>query len=940
MLDDDSEKKILQFWEKNQIFEKLKEKNAKSKLRFSYFDGPPGANGKQHIGHAFNRVLKDIYMRFYALTGHKQRSQPGFDCMGLPVELQVQKELGFNTKEDIQKYGLRKFEEECMKAATKYVNDFIVDSIRLGMWMNWDQTYYTYENDYIMTQWSFLKKCHEKNLLYKGLKVVPWCSNCESTCSQLEVSEGYKEVSDPSVYVKFKIKNKNEYLLVWTTTPWSLLGNTSVALNPEMNYSLIEYEGERLWIGTPLVEKIQTKLKTNFKTIEKKSGKELIGIEYEFYLGSKNKRLTVPESFVTSEDGTGFVHIAPAHGENDYECGRKNKLESICAVAQNGLTDNTELFKGIYFRDASFKIMKDLHEKKLLFLKENIKHQYPHCWRCKNPLVYRTENEWFLKTEPLKEKFLKEVEKIDWNTPHAKNSAENWYSNLRDWCVSRKRYYDGALPLWECSKCDEIKVIGSYEELKQGQGLEKDYKLFKSYMDKVTFKCPKCLGTMNRTPEVVDVWADSAVMPYATMKKFGNEYFNEWFPADFILEAREQISHWFYTMMYAGVVMENKTPYKSIVCTGMITDKEGNKLSKSKGNALSLEEAGKKYGIDNLRYYYSTLPTWFNQPFAEELLRVPKNELSILVNSINYSKTYLELLDFKKEEITKFDDYSLWIKSRLNKTIKIATEKLNTHYHREAIDVIKEFFINDFSRTYIKLIRPKLKKNYNGTDKASTMRTLYEVGLKTLQLMSPFTPFVAEELYQSFYSNHEKEKSVHLISWPNFEDKLIDENLEQEFIQALSSVETLLNMRVKENIKIRWPLQQAFVTAKLRDSMLELISFLTNIKEVKIKNKPLKGLIEQDKVYLDKTVTIELKLEALLSELSRAIQDYRKQKKFNVGDQQKIIIKTNNEELIKLINEKNEILKEMTDSILTVKKEPAKNITLKSWDNIYELNLE
>ena len=940
MLDDDSERKILEFWEKNQVFEKLKEKNAKSKLRFSYFDGPPGANGKQHIGHAFNRVLKDIYMRFYALTGHKQRSQPGFDCMGLPVELQVQKELGFSKKEDIIKYGVRKFEEECMKAATKYVNDFIVDSVRMGMWMNWNQTYYTYTNDYIMTQWSFLKKCNEKGLLYKGLKVVPWCSNCESTCSQLEVSEGYKEVSDPSVYVKFKIKGKNEHLLVWTTTPWSLLGNTGVALNPEMEYSLIEHEGGKIWIGTPLVKKIEEKLKADFKIISKKSGKELTGTEYEFYLGSKNKRLTVPESFVTSEDGTGFVHIAPAHGENDYECGRKHKLESICAVAQNGLTDNTELFKGIYFPEASFEIIKDLKERKLLFLKENIRHQYPHCWRCKSPLVYRTETEWFLKTEPLKEKFLKEIGRIDWNTPHAKQAAENWYSNLRDWCISRKRYYDGALPLWECPKCNELKVIGSYEELSKGQGLEKDYKLFKSYMDKVTFKCPKCFGTMNRVPEVADVWADSAVMPYATMYSQGKEYFNEWFPADFILEAREQVSHWFYTMMYAGVVMENKSPYKSVVCTGMITDKEGNKLSKSKGNALSLEEAGKKFGIDNLRYYYSTLPTWFNQPFAEELLRTPKNELSILANSIAYSKTYLELMGYKKAKAKKFDDYSLWIKSRLNKTIKLATEKLKTHYHREAIDAIKEFFINDFSRTYIKLIRPKLKKNYSGIDKEATMQTLYEVGLKTLQLMSPFTPLLSEELYQSFYSNHEEEKSVHLLSWPSSNEKEIDEVLEQEFSQASGIIETLLNMRTKENLKIRWPLKQAFVTAKLRDSMLEMICFLTNIKEVKHAKEPVKGLIEQDKVYLDKSVTPELKNEALLAELSRAIQEFRKQKKFNVGDTKKITLKTNNAELIKLIEANSDSLKEMTDSILTVKNQDGKQIILNSWENKYELSLE
>jgi isoleucyl-tRNA synthetase len=940
MLDDDSEKKILQFWKKNKIFEKLKEKNSKSKLRFSYFDGPPGANGKQHIGHAFNRVLKDIYMRYYALNGYKQRSQPGFDCMGLPVELQVQKELGFKIKEDIIEYGERKFEEECMKAATKYVNDFIVDSIRLGMWMNWDNTYYTYNNDYIMTQWSFLKKCHEKNLLYKGLKVVPWCSDCESTCSQLEVSEGYKEVKDPSVYVKFKIKNKNEYLLVWTTTPWSLLGNTAVALNPKMNYSLIEHEGEQIWIGTPLVKKIENKLKTSFKKIKNKKGEELIGIEYEFYLGSQNKRVTVPESFVTSEDGTGFVHIAPAHGENDSECGRKHKLETICAVAQNGLTDNTKLFKGIYFRDASFKIMKDLHEKNLLFLKENIKHQYPHCWRCKNPLVYRTEKEWFLKTEPLKEKFLEEVEKIDWNTPHAKNSAQNWYSNLRDWCISRKRYYDGALPFWQCQECNNLKVIGSYEELSKGQGLEKNYKLFKSYMDKVTFKCSKCNGTMKRTPEVVDVWADSGVMPYATMYKQGKEYFNEWFPANFILEAREQISHWFYTLMYAGIVMENKAPYKSVVCTGMITDKEGNKLSKSKGNALSLEEAGKKFGIDILRYYYSALPTWFNQPFDPSFLRVPKNELSILYNSVNYSKTYLELLNYKKNKVNKFDDYSLWIKSRLNKTIKTVTEKLNTHYHREAIDVVKNFIINDFSRTYIKLIRPKLKKNYKGTDKESTMQTLYEVGLKTLQMMSPFTPFLVEELYQSFYNNFEKEKSVHLLSWPKVEEQLIDEELEKEFSEASSSVEKLLNIRVKENIKIRWPLKQAFVKNKLRDSMLEMISFLTNIKEIKITTKNIKETINQDNVFLDKTVNIQLMNEALFSELSRAIQAYRKHKKFKVGNIQKITLKTNNEELIKLIDLNIEKLKESTDSILTIKNEKGTNITLNSWNKKYEISIE
>jgi isoleucyl-tRNA synthetase len=392
--------------------------------------------------------------------------------------------------------------------------------------------------------------------------------------------------------------------------------------------------------------------------------------------------------------------------------------------------------------------------------------------------------------------------------------------------------------------------------------------------------------------------------------------------------------------MYAGMVMENKAPYKSVVCTGMITDNEGNKLSKSKGNALSLEEAGKKYGIDNLRYYYSTLPTWFNQPFAEELLRVPKNELSILCNSIAYSKTYLELLDYKKSSVKKIDDCSLWIKSRLNKTIKLATEKLSSHYHREAIEAIKEFFINDFSRTYIKIIRPKLKKNYFGKDKESAMQTLYETGLKTLQMMSPFTPFVSEELYQSFYKNYENEKSVHLLSWPKVEEQSINEELENEFKEALSNVETLLNMRAKENIKIRWPLKQAFVSNKLRGSMLELIGFLTNIKEIKLSDKPIKGLIEQNNVQLDKSLTPELKEEALLSELSRAIQDYRKQKKFNVGDAKKITVKTSNAELIKLINDKSEELRESTDSILTIKKQEAKQVILNSWETKYELSLE
>jgi isoleucyl-tRNA synthetase len=932
MLDDDSERKILDFWQKNDIYGALKRKNAHNKPKFSYFDGPPGANGKQHVGHAFNRVLKDIYMRFYAMKGFRQRSQPGFDCMGLPVELQVQKELGFGKKEDVIKYGLRKFEEECIKAATKYVDDFIVDSIRLGMWMNWDNTYYTYKNDYIMTQWSFLKKCHEKGLLYKGLKVVPWCSNCESTCSQLEVSEGYKEVSDPSVYVKFKIVGKDEFILVWTTTPWSLLGNTGVALNPEMDYVLVDHEGEKIWIGSPLASKIESKLKANFKRLNKKKGSGLVGLKYEFYLGSKGDRMTVPESFVTSDDGTGFVHMAPAHGENDYDAGKKHNLETICVVSQNGLTTNTELFSGIYFPNASIEIIKDLKAKNLLLLKENVKHQYPHCWRCKSPLVYRTETEWFLKVEPLKKKFLEEIKGIDWNTPHAKNSAENWYSNLRDWCISRKRYYDGALPFWECKDCGELKVIGSYDELKNGEGLEKDYRLFKSYMDNVTFKCPKCKGVMVRTPEVADVWADSAVMPYATLYPDGRENFNEWFPADFILEAREQVSHWFYTMMYAGVVMEGKAPYKSVVCTGMITDKEGNKLSKSKGNALSLEEAGKKFGIDNLRYYYSSLPTWFNQPFSEELLRVPKNELSILYNTIAYSKTYLELLGYKKSKTQKLDDYSLWINSRLAKTIKSATENLDNHYHREAVESIKNFFINDFSRTYIKLIRPKLKKNYEGADKDSTMQTLYDAGLAILKLMSPFTPFLTEELYQSFYAKYEDEKSIHLISWPKYSLKDIDDVLEKEFKEASEMVESLLNARVNENLKIRWPLKSAGVIAPLRKSMLEMIGFLANIKEVKSVKKAPKGFIGKGKAFLSLSADASIKDEALLSEVLRAIQDYRKQKKFNVGDVEKVTIKTVDKNLAKIINENIGFIREATDSEVLIKNEPSEDLALLAWD--------
>jgi len=944
MLDDDSENKILKFWEKNKIYEKLKAKNAKSSKRFSYFDGPPGANGTQHVGHAFNRILKDIYMRFYAMTGHKQRSQPGFDCMGLPVELQVQKELGFTGKEDILKYGLRKFENKCKEAATRYVDNFIIDSVRIGMWMNWDKTYYTFNDDYIETQWSFFKKCSEKKLLYKGYCVVPWCSDCQSTCSQLEVSEGYADIDDPSIYVKFKLLNTDEFILVWTTTPWSLLGNVAVAIKPSMEYSLASINNDKVWIGTPLIKNIEKKLKTELKILKRTKGKNLAGKKYSFYLGIGKERTIVGENFVTSDEGTGFVHLAPAHGDNDYQAGLKHKLPIVCVVGADGKTTNTELFNGLYFKKASNEIINDLEEKGLLILRNIIKHPYPHCWRCKSPLVYRTEEEWFLKVEPFKKKFLEAIKKIDWNTPHAKNAAKHWYNNLKDWCISRKRYYDGALPFWICTKCNEIKVIGNRKELEKGQGLEKNYRLFKSYMDKVTFECPKCKGIMKRTPEVADVWSDSAIMPYATLYPEGMKYFNEWFPADFILEAREQISHWFYTLMYAGMVMENKAPYKSVVCTGMITDDEGNKMSKSKGNALDVKEAAKKHGIDVLRYYYSIIPTWFNQPYGLKLLKNPRNELTVLYNSCVFVKTYLELNNYKNKKPKKTDAWSEWIISRLNSTSKEATQQLYNHNHREALNIVKEFFLKDFSRTYIKLIRPKLKNNYEGNDKESVMHTLYKVMLDTLILISPFTPFISEELYLSFYGKHEKEKSIHLKNWIKIDEKLINKKLETEFSKGLKIVEAILNLRNNKGIKIRWPLSKAYTKNKLSKPVLEMISALTNVKEVivaKEKQKPENTEIFEEKeisAYLDCTPTKELINEALLLEISRLIQSFRKREGFTVGKTETITLSSSNDELLQFIKDNIKILYELTDSNIIINNEKGAE-KIKVWNQEYNVQI-
>ncbi len=848
----DREKEVLKFWKENKIFEKNVELNDGAK-EFTFYDGPPTANGKPHIGHILTRVIKDIIPRYRVMKGEHCLRKAGWDTHGLPVELEVEKVLGIDGKQEIEKYGIEPFIQKCKESVWKYKGEWEKMSDRVGYWADMEDPYVTYEDNYIESEWWALKQIFEKGLLYKGYKIVPYCPRCGTALSSHEVAQGYKDVKETSIFVGFKAKNmENTYFLAWTTTPWTLPNNMALCMNPNEIYVEIEVgDGTHYILAKALVPKYFEE----YTVLSEKTGKEYEYCEYEPLFdyaladiekkGQKAYFLTVAD-YVTMEDGTGIVHIAPVYGEDDHIVGDRYNLPSIKLVDTQGkLDERCGSLAGVFVKDADKLIIKDLKERGLLFKTMEFTHSYPFCWRCDTPLIYYPRESWFIKMTAVKDRLLKANDSINWMPETIKKGRMgNFLENVIDWGISRERYWGTPLPVWVCNKCGKIHVIGSKQELKDLCKIEGDIELHRPFIDDCTFDCD-CGGTFIREKEVIDCWFDSGSMPFAQYHyPFENkELFEKHFPADFISEAIDQTRGWFYTLLAISTLLFDKAPFKNCIVLGHVNDKNGIKMSKHKGNVVDPGSVLDKQGADAVRwYFYTGSQPWLPSRFYEDAVSEAQRKfMGTFWNTYAFFVLYAEIdkynpadYDLSKCKLSVMDK---WIISKLNTLIKTVDSGLKDYNIFDSSRALSAF-ADDLSNWYVRRGRERYWGHEMTEDKASAYTTLYTVLVTLAKLSAPFTPFMAESIYQNLVPNFYKDQpiSVHLCSFPQVDESLIDLKLEEGMQSILDIVVLGRACRNSSNIKNRQPLSKIFVCSEkktdLSAELLEIAKDELNVKEV------------------------------------------------------------------------------------------------------------
>jgi len=880
---------------------------------FSFLEGPPTANAPPGLHHLEARTFKDIICKFKYMNGFSVPRKGGWDCHGLPVEVQVEKSLKLESKKDVEKYGVDKFIKKCREDVFSNIEDWNKSTEELNYLVDLKDPYVTLNNNYIESVWWSLKELYNKKLLYEGYKVLPFCTRCGTPLSSHEVAQGYKEVQEESVYIAFKIKGKkDEYILAWTTTPWTLPGNVALAVGPKIDYVKVELpDGDKLILGK---EKIGL-LKGQCKIIEKIKGKDLVGLEYEpLYdikeLKSENSYKVVAADFVTTEDGTGVVHTAVMYGEDDYNLGKKVGLPEVHTVGQDGkfLDIAPEFIRGRYVKSTEKDIKEDLKKRHLLFKVEKISHDYPFCWRCDSPLLYYGINSWFIDVSSIREKLMKLNKEINWYPSHIKDGRfGKWLEGAKDWALSRSKFWGTPLPIWKC-ECGKEKAIGSIEELKkEAVKLPKEkLDLHKPWIDKVKLKC-SCGKEMKRVPDVIDCWYDSGSASFAQFHyPFENKKeFEKRYPYDYIAEAIDQTRGWFYTLHVLGTILFDKPAYKNVICMGHIVDEKGEKMSKSKGNIIKPRDIIDKAGVDAVRLQFFTSDVGNQKRFSYELMK--ENVLGFL-NVLYNCNSYYKQLDEKKCS-NKIEDK--WIYSKLNNLIKEVSNDLNNYELNKPFEKINNFVVNNFSRGYIKITR----------DREDTKEVLGEVLEKVAVLLAPFAPHISEYVYSGF-----SKESVHMAKWLKPDEKKINLELEKEMELVMKVIELGLSERDKAQIGLKWPLQKATIYGKYLDfdeEFTEILKSQLNVKEIVVQENP------EMKVEIDTQITPELESEGYARELSRQVQEFRKKLGLNKKENIELYIATS-DEFKEIINSKTEFIKSRTNSkkldfVATLQKEKFKN---------------
>ncbi|MDI9643665.1 MAG: isoleucine--tRNA ligase [Candidatus Verstraetearchaeota archaeon] len=851
------EESVFSYWSETGVEEKVR---SNGKEKFYFLDGPPYVTNPIHVGTAWNKILKDAFIRFYRMKGFKVRDQPGFDMHGLPIEVMVERKIGIKSKKEIELMGIENFIRTCKSFALENLEIATRQFKNLGVWMDWSSPYKTLDDHYIESVWAMLKKADERRLLSRGKKVVHWCPRCETVLAGYEATDEYRELEEESIYVKFKVDGKeDEYILIWTTTPWTLPANVAVMVHPDYTYARVRSGGEVYIMAEARIGQVFSGTGKDYEVIETFPGSYLRGISYrpplleEVPEQAKLKPahvVVLSDQFVTLEEGTGCVHSAPGHGEEDHAVGEQYGLPDFCPVDERGrFTDEAGKYAGKGVRDSNEEIISDLISKGLLFKTETTKHRYPHCWRCKTPLILRTATQWFIKVTDIKERLLEENDRVEWIPDWAGRARfGNWIKNAKDWVISRQRYWGIPLPIWICRSCGSHKVVGSLEELKSNATTEvKELELHRPWVDRVKLRCP-CGGEMERVPDVADVWMDSGSASFASLNyPRERDAFERWWPADLILEGQDQTRGWFYTLMVCSVVLFDSAPYKRVLMHGFTTAQDGRAMHKSLGNVVFPEEVIEKYGRDTLRWYELSCTTWEDLKFTWKSIEETSRFLKILWSTYYFASLYMSLDNFSPndhpldsmERHLRLEDK--WVISKLEGLIKRVTEAMGGCRVFEAVRDLEEFMREDISRWYIKLIRRRTWTEEEDPDKIAAYVTLYHVLLNYLKLIAPIVPFLSEKIYVDLFSGIEgMPKSVHMLEWPSPCESRVDPELEEDMKVVKEIIEASYSARQSARIKTRLPLMRMKVVtssdnAKNAVERLKVVVMdQANVKEIEV----------------------------------------------------------------------------------------------------------
>ena len=860
----DREKQIENFWDENHIFEKSMD-SRKEGPTYTFYDGPPTANGKPHIGHVLTRVIKDMIPRYRTMKGYMVPRKAGWDTHGLPVEIEVEKKLGLDGKDQIEAYGLEPFIKQCKESVWKYKGMWEDFSGTVGFWADMENPYVTYHDDYIESEWWALKEIWNKKLLYKGFKIVPYCPRCGTPLSSQEVAQGYKDVKESSAIARFKVKDEDAYILAWTTTPWTLPSNVALCVNPEETYAKVKAaDGYTYYMAEALLDTVLGKLGDAengvkaYEVLETMTGKDLEFKEYEPLFDcavdickKQNKKAyyVVCDTYVTLTDGTGVVHIAPAFGEDDAKVGRSYDLPFVQLVDGKGNMTEETPYAGVFVKKADPMVLEDLDKKGLLFAAPKFEHSYPHCWRCDTPLIYYARESWYIKMTAVKDDLIRNNNTINW-IPESigKGRFGDWLTNVQDWAISRNRYWGTPLNIWECS-CGHQECIGSRAELAERSGNPEDAKveLHRPYIDAVTMKCPECGGEMHRVPEVIDCWFDSGAMPFAQHHyPFENkDIFEKQFPAQFISEAVDQTRGWFYSLLAESTILFNKAPYENVIVLGHVQDENGQKMSKSKGNAVDPFDALQTYGADAIRwYFYINSAPWLPNRFHGKAVQEGQRKfMGTLWNTYAFFVLYANIDNFDASRYTldysKLSVMDKWILSKLNSVVGEVDDDLGNYKIPEAARALQEF-VDDLSNWYVRRSRERFWAKGMEQDKINAYMTLYTCLVTFCKAAAPMIPFMTEEIYQNLVRSVDasQPESIHLCDFPKVEEEHVDKKLEADMDIVLKAVVMGRACRNTANIKNRQPVNTMFVKAEyeLTDFYKDIIADELNVKKVVFTN--------------------------------------------------------------------------------------------------------